>query len=109
MSTPEMQDEKMKLTGVGVGGSGGVKEGKVQKSIISDLGHLLTMEGPEKCADIAADWLGKWHEQFQAAEKKAQQERSIKSERGGLVVSKEWQERARTWMEETSKRVKGKL
>lgn len=109
MSTPGMQDEKMRLTGIGVGGSGGAKTGKVEKLILSDLGHLLTLEAPGKCAEIAANWLGRWQQEYQATENKAQNETSGKSEREGLVVSKKWQAHTRKWMEQRSRRVKGKL
>lgn len=108
-STSGMQDEMMKLTGIGVGGSGGVKEAKVERLILSDLGHLLTLEAPEKCAAVAADWLSRWRQEYQAAESKAQNETSGKSERGGLVVSKKWQAHTRKWMETSSRGVKGKL
>ena len=106
ISTPEMQDEKMRLTGVGVGGSGGAIEGKVEKVVMSDTGHLLTMKAPEKCAAIAADWLRRWQEKYRDIESKAQRGTSMKSERGGLIVSEEWQQRTTKWMGQTPARPK---
>ena len=55
MSTPEMQGEEMRLTGIGVCGSGGVKEGKVETLVLSGAGHLLPMEIPGNCAETAGD------------------------------------------------------
>ena len=69
MSTPEMQGEEMRLTGIGVGGSRGVKERKVETLVLSGAGHLLTMEIPGNCAKIAGDWLGRWQRNHQKEEK----------------------------------------
>ena len=45
------------MTGVSVGGSGGTKEGKVEGHIVNNTTHFLPFEVPEKCAQLAADWL----------------------------------------------------
>lgn len=67
-------DEKMELTGSGVGGSGGVKEGRVSQVMVQDAGHLIPMEKVEETASYAATWVGqeisRWraHEQLTEAE-----------------------------------------
>ncbi|MCJ1476314.1 hypothetical protein MMC13_004980 [Lambiella insularis] len=48
MSTTLLQNEKMATTGTGVGGSGGELEGRVTKVVLSNAGHLLTMEAGDK-------------------------------------------------------------
>ena len=44
LSLPSSQDEKMKLTSSGLGGSGGAAQGKVKKVVFPGLGHLLVFE-----------------------------------------------------------------
>lgn len=48
---------KLEMTGVGMGGSGGAKEGKVESHVVKNTTHFLPFEVPEKCAQLAADWL----------------------------------------------------
>ncbi|RCI13341.1 hypothetical protein L249_1207 [Ophiocordyceps polyrhachis-furcata BCC 54312] len=56
VSTPELREEKMAMTGTGVGGSGGVVEGRVQQ-ITLNCGHLVPMEKVEECALAITDFL----------------------------------------------------
>ncbi|KAH6999448.1 Alpha/beta hydrolase family-domain-containing protein [Ilyonectria destructans] len=57
ISTLELQDEKMTLTGSGVGGSGGQAKGRVKKVVGEKNSHLIPMEDPVFCARVAADWI----------------------------------------------------
>ncbi|KAJ1337913.1 alpha/beta fold hydrolase [Microdochium nivale] len=67
LSGPEARDLKMSTTGVGAGGSGGEKAGKVASVVMPRMGHLFPMEVPGQCAEHAATWIGKemvfWREQ----------------------------------------------
>lgn len=58
MSTPSARKQKMDVTGTGLGGSGGAKEGKVAEVVLHGVGHLVAMEATGKCADSAACWIG---------------------------------------------------
>ena len=58
MSMSSMRKAKLDSTGVGVGGSGGAKEGRVKEVIIGGAGRVVALEAVERCADAAADWLG---------------------------------------------------
>jgi pimeloyl-ACP methyl ester carboxylesterase len=62
-SPPEYRQDKMERTGTGVGGSGGLANGKV-KEVVLDCGHLVGMEDPtgcaKACASFMADDLEKW-------------------------------------------------
>jgi pimeloyl-ACP methyl ester carboxylesterase len=51
---PEIREEKRELTGVGHGGSGGVKAGRVTDVTIEEFGHLVPMEATKRCAEYAA-------------------------------------------------------
>ncbi|KAH7121511.1 Alpha/beta hydrolase family-domain-containing protein [Dactylonectria macrodidyma] len=57
ISSQELQDEKMALTGSGVDGSGGHTKGRVKKAVGKDNSHLIPMEDPAFCALVAADWI----------------------------------------------------
>ena len=58
LGSREMQYRKIPMTGIGIGGSGGEKEGKVSHVFIDGVGHLIPMDVPNKVADVAAKWLG---------------------------------------------------
>ncbi|KAF5978321.1 host-specific AK-toxin Akt2 [Fusarium coicis] len=87
VSPPELIDEKMALTGTGVGGSGGAAKGRVKKVVGEKNGHLVPMEDPRLCASAAADWikaeLERWwadERQFEEWAKKSKEEKTTVSE-----------------------------
>ncbi|KAL2874997.1 hypothetical protein SGCOL_009841 [Colletotrichum sp. CLE4] len=59
LSTPELRDEKMRLTGTGVGGSGGVERERVKEITLEGAGHLFPMEVPGVSAKLTAEWIEK--------------------------------------------------
>lgn len=58
MSHPIARAQKLEITGIGVGGSGGVAEGRVQHTCFEVSGHLIPLEMPGKCTDEVVQWLG---------------------------------------------------
>ena len=58
--------EGIKITGTGVGGSGGLAEGRVKEKTFPNRGHLFPMEIVNETAQECAKWLGgevrRWHE-----------------------------------------------
>jgi pimeloyl-ACP methyl ester carboxylesterase len=67
-------EEKMRLTGSGVGGSGGRDEDRVANVMVKDAGHLIPMEKVEESADHISKWVQKEMVRYQDWEKKTQQE-----------------------------------
>jgi hypothetical protein len=59
-SGSEEVEAKMRETGIGIGGSGGVREGMVEKVVLEGGSHTLTHERVGWCADVGADWIGRW-------------------------------------------------
>ncbi|KAL0260772.1 hypothetical protein SLS55_004463 [Diplodia seriata] len=59
LSAPEHRADKMEVTGVGIGGSGGAPKGRVLETTIPGVGHLIPMEAVGKTADCCTDWLSK--------------------------------------------------
>ncbi|KAM0279000.1 hypothetical protein ACHAQH_004868 [Verticillium albo-atrum] len=83
LSLPELCEEKLRLTGAGVGGSGGAKKGRVEGVTLPENGHLVPMEVPAVCAAHAARWIGRemalWREEqaeFEAWARKSVEEKT---------------------------------
>lgn len=93
MSEPWSQADRLDNTGTGIGGSGGVKEGRVSGVTLKGVGHLIAMERVAGCAEVMVPWIAKelvrWEEE-EAAWKKW---RDAKTAREKVTVSKEWQEK----------------
>lgn len=83
------QDEKVKQTGSGIGGSGGINAGRVKKAILEG-GHMLPFEKVDECASTLAAWMETQIEDFQAVENLWREHDSGRSERDMMVVSKLW-------------------
>jgi pimeloyl-ACP methyl ester carboxylesterase len=90
VSPPELQDEKMALTGTGVGGSGGEAQGRVKKVVGENNGHLVPMEDPRMCASAAADWIKVELERWWVDERNYE-EWASKSKEEKTTVSDEFQ------------------
>ncbi|KAK5174463.1 uncharacterized protein LTR77_001543 [Saxophila tyrrhenica] len=58
VSSEKSDQAKVDRTGTGVGGSGGVAEGRVKGVTFEGVGHLIPMEAVEKTASTVADWVG---------------------------------------------------
>ncbi|KAI9644583.1 hypothetical protein NHQ30_006604 [Ciborinia camelliae] len=90
LSSATSQDEKMALTGSGVGGSGGEAEGKVQRVMVPDSGHLLVFENVHESARVSADGIERWFHQWLIDEKFYKTYESKRSDKDMLRVSKAW-------------------
>lgn len=108
INSPALNADRIALTGVGVGGSGGAKKGKVSELVIAGRGHMVPCEDTRGCAEHAAGWLGRWNQQHKADEDFHRNYINRKSVQGMLKMSDEWKRRVR---EPTSlmRPVKGKL
>ncbi|KAI5367104.1 Putative alpha/beta hydrolase-1 [Septoria linicola] len=51
--------DKVARTGIGAGGSGGEREGRVKGVTYEGIGHLIAMEVPKRTAETLAEWVGK--------------------------------------------------
>ncbi|KAF4447001.1 hypothetical protein F53441_9399 [Fusarium austroafricanum] len=103
VSPLELQDEKIALTGTGVGGSGGQAKGRVKKVVGENNGHLVPMEDPRLCASAAADWvkaeLERWWTdelKFDEWAKKSKEEKTTVSEEFQRHIGKPAPRRAKT-------------
>jgi len=89
MSAPVARQYKMDHTGIGTGGSGGAKDGKVKQFVVEGVGHLVPMEASELCADAAAEWLGKEAEKWKVEMEKYKGWTKLSREEK-TTLSEEW-------------------
>lgn len=95
MGTQDMIDQKLRRTGTGLGGSGGVAAGRVKKHIFEGYGHMFPLEHVAAAAGVLAKQVGVSLGEWRAEEQSLAAHDSLKSDRGGLVVSKTWIENVR--------------
>jgi hypothetical protein len=58
--------EKLRHTGIGIGGSGGTMAGRVKEVLFAEYGHLIAQEAVDQCAEAAVEWLGSEREHWEA-------------------------------------------
>ena len=90
LSLPAFQEKKVSITGIGVGGNGGVAEAKVAKEVMRASGHLGIFERPDEVAGVMAGWIRRWLEGWRVEEKILRDHESRKSEEGMLRMSRLW-------------------
>ena len=90
LSAPLLKADKMAMTGTGVGGSGGVKKGRVQEHTFEGVGHLIPMEVVGQTADVCRDWLVPELERWRIIEEGQSNEWAKVPKDGKSVMSKEY-------------------
>ena len=90
VSAPDQRNEKMELTGTGVGGSGGAQAGKVRAVVLEDVGHLIPMEAVARCAAAAGEWLTSDLKRWRNEEADFQREWDAKERRSKYTITEEW-------------------
>ena len=81
-SLDDMHDAAV-LTGTGLGGSGGIAEGKV-KEVLVDGGHMFPFTAVGETAQIVGNWLGQVIEKYTDQEDRRENERSTMIKAGHL-------------------------
>jgi pimeloyl-ACP methyl ester carboxylesterase len=90
MSLPELRKDKLENTGIGYGGNGGMKEGRVKEVVLKDVGHLVPMEDVEGTAEHTAEWLGVELKRWREDEREWEEARKRRDPRHDIVVNDEW-------------------
>lgn len=93
MSSPEAIETKLAQTGSGVGGSGGIQDGKVKGVTLKNVGHLVAMEAVQECADAAAEWIDNEIRNWKAEEEEFRQKWVTKTLVEKQTVDEEWKKR----------------
>ncbi|RAK96670.1 uncharacterized protein BO80DRAFT_428951 [Aspergillus ibericus CBS 121593] len=82
--------EGIRTCGTGVGGSGGMAQGRVKEVILPGSGHLFPFQEVGRSAETCAAWLETEMERYRMAEKGWQEQRQLMSKRDHLVLPDEW-------------------
>ena len=90
LSLPQFQEKKVRTTGIGVGGNGGVAEANVEKEVLQESGHLVVFEKPDECANVTAAWIDRWFDRWLAEEKILNNYKSKQSDESMLRMSQAW-------------------
>ncbi|KAH8676546.1 Alpha/beta hydrolase family-domain-containing protein [Tricladium varicosporioides] len=92
LNSQELQNEKLKLTGIGRGGSGGAKAGRVKQAVIKDAAHLAPFEKVTESANVISAWLKQEMQRYQEVLHFYEtHDRKVSRPQGhGLALSKEW-------------------
>jgi pimeloyl-ACP methyl ester carboxylesterase len=93
-SAPPQRQEKMQITGTGVGGNGGSASGRVQEAVL-DCGHLVPMEKVTECADAIASFLDKEMGRWRAEQDAFKKYREDMSRRQQITIDEEWEDKVK--------------
>ncbi|SPJ72578.1 related to host-specific AK-toxin Akt2 [Fusarium torulosum] len=93
-SSPSQRQEKMQITGTGVGGNGGSASGRVQEEVL-DCGHLVPMEKVTECADAIASFLDKEMSRWRAEQDAFKKYREGMSRRQQITIDEEWEDKVK--------------
>ena len=90
VSNKALQDQIMRLTGAGIGGSGGVKAGKVRKETVENSGHTLPLEkdGRARLVQLSTSWIEDWFRRYIEEEGLITDLGSGNSDESGIKASK---------------------
>src|SRR5690606_19673459 len=90
VSHPSILEERMAVTGVEPGGNGGVKRGGVRQVVFPEGGHLLPMENPAECAELAGQWVAEQLARWRAGEGGEFERWRLRDERKKRVLGDDW-------------------
>jgi hypothetical protein len=90
LSTPELRNSKTDRTGVGIGGSGGMKRNKVKGVVVAKGSHLVPLEAVGSCADTMAPWLGEVAARWKADEATFRADWEAKDAKERSTINTEW-------------------
>ncbi|KAH8800376.1 Alpha/beta hydrolase family-domain-containing protein [Xylogone sp. PMI_703] len=81
------------LTGSGVGGSGGIRDGRVSAVVLERIGHLVAMEAPDAVANAVVSWLGPEIQKWGKIEETVMKDWALKSKREKVTAGEELKRR----------------
>jgi hypothetical protein len=96
LSTSELRNSKTERTGVGIGGSGGMRFSKVKGIVIAKGSHLVPIEAVGGCADVTAPWLGEVAAKWKTDEAKFMADWEAKTVKERSMINTEWVEKLKS-------------
>lgn len=80
----------IRVAGTGVGGSGGMLEGRVEEFVLQKRGHLFCFEAVGETAQHCVAWLGKESQRWRAEEEKWRKERAARTRKDDLMIDEKF-------------------
>ena len=90
LAAPEWRKQKLDITGIGTGGSGGAREGRVKEVLFEAVGHLVAMEAVTDTAEATAHWLDQEMRRWRQAEYSYRELRSKRNAADDIMVNEDW-------------------
>ena len=90
LAPADKRRDKVKLSGIGPGGSGGLAEGQVRDITLPGVGHLVPMEAVIPTAEHTAQWLGEVIAQWKKNEVVLKDLRGSRNKDQDLMVDEQW-------------------
>lgn len=90
VSSPTIDQGRLDKTGIGIGGSGGFKEGRVKLVSLDGVGHLIAQEAPERTAREVVGWWTGEVDRWRRADAELERAWFSKSLRDKQAISEEW-------------------
>lgn len=84
--------EAVKLTGTGIGGSGGAAERRVREVLIQGHSHLFPFSAVKQTTNVCSEWLRTEMMNFRNQEAVWDQKRAAMSARDHLTLPSKWME-----------------
>ena len=82
--------DKLRVTGVGLSGSGGVEAGKVDEAVLEGAGHLLPFEMPEQVSHHISSWIDARIEEWRCEDRTEQESWKQVGIKEKAMVDEEW-------------------
>ena len=92
VSSPETREERVRRTGIGVGGNGGLAAGKVKQYVLSDGGHLMPMEQVNNVAEVIGEHLADEVESWSREENRWKSWWSSLEKKEKVALTAEWRQ-----------------
>ncbi|EGD86660.1 hypothetical protein H112_05166 [Trichophyton rubrum D6] len=90
VSSPKMNQDKIEQTGIAVGGSGGVAEGRIRGIVMKGVGHLIAMEAVNRTAELCTDQISVEMHRWRREEEQLTTAWKKKSSVEKMTIDQEW-------------------
>lgn len=90
LSAADQREAKLRVTGVGAGGSGGTGEGAVEWVLMQKAGHFVPFERPRETAELVGGFVGRQVVRWREQEATRDKEWRARSQRDKVIVDADW-------------------
>jgi pimeloyl-ACP methyl ester carboxylesterase len=91
LAPAHVNEEKVRRTGKGPGGSGGLQEGEVKAITLTGVGHELPLQTPARTAETIAEWIATEMVDFRREQRDWEQNWKPMPLQGKISIDDQWQ------------------